>query len=81
MVEPMEPRSRKSNHFRDLPKKDGTGYGFQFPQNDKRHFENPIISKSFKRDLQNNVAQPSNIEEAYSLLHKGLGLITHELAI
>jgi len=47
----------------------------------KRHFENPIISKSFKRDLQNNVAQPSNIEEAYSLLHKGLGLITHELAI
>jgi len=47
----------------------------------KRHFENPIISKSFKRDLQNNVAQPSNIEEEYSLLHKGLGLITHELAI
>jgi len=47
----------------------------------KTTFENPIISKSFKRDLQNNVAHPSNIEEAYSLLHKGLGLITHELAI
>jgi len=47
----------------------------------KQHFENPIISKNFKRDLQNNVAQPSNIEEAYSLLHKGLGLITHELAL
>jgi hypothetical protein len=31
--------------------------------------------------MNNNVAQPSNIEEAYSLLYKGLGLITHELAI
>ena len=47
----------------------------------KGYFENPIISKSFKRDLQNNVAHPSNIEEPYSLLHNGLGLITHKLAI
>jgi hypothetical protein len=39
-------------------------------------FENPIISGNFKRDLQKNVTKPSNIEEAYSLLHKGLVLIT-----
>ena len=45
-----------------------------------------LLSKQYqylsgKRNLQNNFAQPSNIEEAFSLLHKGLSLITHKLAI
>lgn len=43
--------------------------------------KNPIISKSFKNNVLQHAAQPSKIEEAYSLIDKGLSTITQELAM
>ncbi len=43
--------------------------------------KNPIISKSFKNNVLQHAAQPSIIEEAYSLIDKGLSTITQELAM
>jgi len=43
--------------------------------------KNPIISKSFKNSVFKAAAQPSKIEEAYSLIDQGLTTITQELAM
>jgi hypothetical protein len=45
------------------------------------HFKNPMISRTMKNDAIKLAAQPSQIEEAYESLHKGLALLTQQLAI
>jgi len=47
----------------------------------KRHFENPLISKSLKNQIQRSCAQPSRFEEAYRKINDGLNTITQELAL
>ena len=47
----------------------------------ERHFKNPMISRCTKNMPFHNAEQPSKIEAAYSLLDKGLSLITQELAM
>jgi hypothetical protein len=47
----------------------------------KRYFENPIISKSFKKDVEKSIVHPSHLEKAYSLIHNGLNLIKQELTL
>ena len=45
------------------------------------HFKNPMISRAMKSQALKIAEQPSQIESAYNLLHKGLSLITQELAV
>ena len=45
------------------------------------YFKNPMISRSMKNDILRFAAQPSQIEEAYDLIHRGLSQLTQQLAI
>jgi hypothetical protein len=45
------------------------------------HFKNPMISRTMKNDVLKFAAQPSQIEEAYDLIHQGLSQLTQQLAI
>ena len=45
------------------------------------HFKNPMISGVIKKQPIKGAEQPSQIEAAYSLLNKGLGLLTQEFAM
>jgi len=45
------------------------------------HFKNPMISRTMKNDVLQFAAQPSQIEEAYGLIHQGLSQLTRQLAI
>jgi len=44
-------------------------------------FKNPMISKTMKTDLLQLAAHPSQIEEAYDFIHRGLSMLTQQLAI
>ena len=45
------------------------------------HFKNPMISKTLKNDLRQISEQPSLIEQAYDLIHRGLSQFTSQLAL
>ncbi len=45
------------------------------------HFKNPMISRTMKNDSLKLAAQPSQIEEAYDQIHRGLSQLTQQLAI
>ncbi len=45
------------------------------------HFKNPMISRTMKNGILKLAAQPSQIEEAYESIQKGLALLTQQLAI
>jgi len=45
------------------------------------YFKNPMISKNFKLEAAQLAEQPSQIEEAYDLINRGLSQITRELAV
>jgi len=45
------------------------------------HFKNPMISRTMKNDALRLAAQPSQIEEAYDSLQRGLSMLTQQLAI
>ncbi len=45
------------------------------------HFKNPMISRTMKNDSIKLAAQPSQIEEAYDQIHRGLSQLTQQLAI
>ena len=45
------------------------------------HFKNPMISRTMKNDALQLAAQPSQIEEAYDYIHRGLSKLTQQLAI
>jgi len=45
------------------------------------YFKNPMITKSFKKEVKRVVSQPSKIEGAYDLINRGLSQITSELAL
>jgi len=45
------------------------------------YLKNPMISKSFKKEVTREALQPSKIEEAYDLINWGLTQITSELAL
>jgi hypothetical protein len=45
------------------------------------HFKNPMISRTMKNGILKLAAQPSQIEEAHDSIHKGLALLTQQLAI
>jgi predicted transcriptional regulator len=45
------------------------------------YFKNPMISKSYKKDLLANSEQPNKIEDAYEAINQGLTTITQELAL
>ena len=45
------------------------------------HFKNPMISRTMKNEALQIAAQPSLIEEAYDLIHRGLTQITGQLAV
>jgi hypothetical protein len=47
----------------------------------RSHFKNPMISRTMKNKALQIAAQPSRIEEAYSLIHRGLTQITGQLAV
>jgi len=44
-------------------------------------FKNPMISRTIKNDALKLAAQPSQIEEAYDSIQKGLSKLTQQLAI
>ena len=44
------------------------------------HFKNPMISRIMKKEILQIAEQPSQIEEAYGLIHRGLTQITGQLA-
>jgi len=45
------------------------------------HFKNPMISRTMKNDALQLAAQPSQIEEGYDYIHRGLSKLTQQLAI
>lgn len=45
------------------------------------YFKNPMISKSYKKEVARIVEQPSKIEEAYDFISRGLSQFTSELAV
>ena len=45
------------------------------------HFKNPMISRTMKNDVLQLAAQPSQIEEAYDSIQRGLSMLTQQLAI
>ena len=45
------------------------------------YFVSPLLSKSCKKELKQNVENPSKIEEAYLQINKALSLITSELQL
>lgn len=45
------------------------------------HFKNPMISRTMKNDVLRLAAQPSQIEEAYDSIQRGLSMLTQQLAI
>ena len=45
------------------------------------YFENPMISRIYKKELLQPCAQPSKIEDAYALINRGLTLFTQEMAM
>jgi len=45
------------------------------------HFKNPMISRTMKNDVRQFAAQPSQIEEAYDSIQRGLSMLTQQLAI
>jgi len=45
------------------------------------HFKNPMISRTMKNDVLRLAAQPSQIEEAYDAIQRGLSMLTQQLAI
>ena len=45
------------------------------------HFKNPMISRTMKNGIIHLAAQPSQIEEAYDQIHRGLSQLTQQLAI
>ena len=45
------------------------------------YFENPMISKIYKKELLQPCAQPSKIEDAYALINRGLTQFTQEMAM
>ena len=45
------------------------------------YFVSPLLSRSCKKSIKQNVENPSKIEEAYSQINKALSLITSELKI
>ena len=45
------------------------------------YFKNPMITKSFKKEVKREVSQPSKIEGAYDLINRGLTQIRSELAL
>ncbi|MEW6586639.1 MAG: hypothetical protein AB1442_13665 [Nitrospirota bacterium] len=44
-------------------------------------FKNPMISRSMKNDVLQFASQPSQIEDAYGLIHRGLSQLTQQLAM
>jgi hypothetical protein len=44
-------------------------------------FRNPIISRGYQKELYQVCAQPSKLEEAYTLIDSGLSQLTQELAL
>jgi len=44
-------------------------------------FKNPMISRTMKNDVLKFAAHPSQIEDAYDLIHRGLSQLTQQLAI
>jgi len=44
-------------------------------------FKNPMISRAMKNDILQFATQPSQIEEAYDYIHRGLSKLTQQLAI
>jgi predicted transcriptional regulator len=44
-------------------------------------FKNPMISKTIKNEALQLAAQPSQIEEAYDSIQRGLSKLTQRLAI
>ena len=44
-------------------------------------FKNPMISRTTKNDALQFAAQPSQIEEAYDSIQRGLSKLTQQLAI
>jgi len=44
-------------------------------------FKNPMISRNMKNDFLKFAAHPSQIEDAYDLIHRGLSQLTQQLAI
>jgi hypothetical protein len=45
------------------------------------YFKNPMISKNLKMEAAQLAKQPSELEEAYDLINRGLSQITRELAV
>lgn len=45
------------------------------------HFRNPLISKTYKKELLQEPVQPSKIEEAYETINRGLNAVIQELAL
>ena len=45
------------------------------------HFKNPMISRTMKNDVLRLAEQPSQIEEAYDAIQRGLSMLTQQLAI
>jgi len=45
------------------------------------HFKNPMIPRTMKNDVLQLAAQPSQIEEAYDSIQRGLSMLTQQLAI
>ena len=45
------------------------------------HFKNPMISRTMKNDILRLAAHPSQIEEAYDSIQRGLSMLTQQLAI
>ncbi len=47
----------------------------------QQHFKNPMISRKFRTELSQICEQPSAIEQANDLIHRGLSQITSQLAV
>jgi len=43
------------------------------------HFQNPMISRTLKKELKKNCTQPSTIEQAYQLIDQGLSLFSQAI--
>jgi len=44
-------------------------------------FKNPMISRTIKNDVRQFATQPSQMEEAYDSIQRGLSKLTQQLAI
>ena len=72
-------KKKKNKSFYEV-----TGFGWKYlflSISSKRYFENPMISKSLKNDIQKSCVQPSKFEEAYRNINDGLNTITQQLAL